>query len=419
MPNPNNQSHCITTMSFQYIATDNVPIKAWVNGVPIEDQAVRQLRNLASLPFMHRHVAAMPDVHWGMGATIGSVIATKGAIIPAAVGVDIGCGMCAMRTTLTASDLPDDLGPLRSAIEAAIPHGRSNDGGAGDVGAHRELPPSVISAVSLLQPRLSDIVQKHPPIGKAANRAAIHAGTLGGGNHFVEVCIDEEQRVWVMLHSGSRGIGNRIGTYFIERARKEMERHFIQLPDRDLAYLVEGSDLFDDYVEAVGWAQDYARLNRDLMMAAALQVLSQAVPKPMACDCEAVNCHHNYVKRERHFGADVMLTRKGAVSAQEGELGIIPGSMGAKSFIVAGKGNRESFCSCSHGAGRLMGRKEAKRRFTIEDHIAATARVECRKDDGVIDETPGAYKSIDAVMAAQQDLVEIRHTLRQVLCVKG
>ena len=419
MPNPNNQSHCINTMSFQYIATDNVPIKAWVNGVPIEDQAVRQLRNLASLPFMHRHVAAMPDVHWGMGATIGSVIATKGAIIPAAVGVDIGCGMCAMRTTLTASDLPDDLGPLRSAIEAAIPHGRSNDGGAGDVGAHRELPPSVISAVSLLQPRLSDIVQKHPPIGKAANRAAIHAGTLGSGNHFVEVCIDEEQRVWVMLHSGSRGIGNRIGTYFIERARKEMERHFIQLPDRDLAYLVEGSDLFDDYVEAVGWAQDYARLNRDLMMAAALQALSQAVPKPMTCDCEAVNCHHNYVNRERHFGADVMLTRKGAVSAQEGELGIIPGSMGAKSFIVAGKGNRESFCSCSHGAGRLMGRKEAKRRFTVEDHIAATAGVECRKDDGVIDETPGAYKSIDAVMAAQQDLVEIRHTLRQVLCVKG
>lgn len=409
----------LTAINHRYVPTEGVPIKAWVNGVPIEDQAMQQLRNLAQLPFMHHHVAAMPDVHWGMGATIGSVIATKGAIIPAAVGVDIGCGMSAMRTTLIASDLPDDLGPLRSAIEAAIPHGRSNDGGQGDVGAHRDPSRHVCDAVSLLQPRLADIVAKHSPIAKAANRTAIHAGTLGSGNHFVEICLDEEQRVWVMLHSGSRGIGNRIGTYFIERARKEMERHFIQLPDRDLAYLVEGSELFDDYVEAVSWAQDYARLNRDLMMTAALQALRQAVPKPLTCDCKAVNCHHNYVNRERHFGADVMLTRKGAVSARQGELGIIPGSMGAKSFIVAGKGNRESFCSCSHGAGRLMGRKEAKRRFTVEDHIAATAGVECRKDEGVIDETPGAYKSIDAVMAAQEDLVEIRHTLRQVLCVKG
>lgn len=409
----------LTAINHRYVTTEGVPIKAWVNGVPIEDQAMQQLRNLAQLPFMHHHVAAMPDVHWGMGATIGSVIATKGAIIPAAVGVDIGCGMSAMRTTLIASDLPDDLGPLRSAIEAAIPHGRSNDGGQGDVGAHRDPSRHVCDAVSLLQPRLADIVAKHSPIAKAANRTAIHAGTLGSGNHFVEICLDEEQRVWVMLHSGSRGIGNRIGTYFIERARKEMERHFIQLPDRDLAYFVEGSELFDDYVEAVSWAQDYARLNRDLMMTAALQALRQAVPKPLTCDCKAVNCHHNYVNRERHFGADVMLTRKGAVSARQGELGIIPGSMGAKSFIVAGKGNRESFCSCSHGAGRLMGRKEAKRRFTVEDHIAATAGVECRKDEGVIDETPGAYKSIDAVMAAQEDLVEIRHTLRQVLCVKG
>ena len=273
--------------------------------------------------------------------------------------------------------------------------------------------------MALLQPRLSDIVAKHAPIGKAANRAAIHAGTLGGGNHFVEVCLDEDQRVWVMLHSGSRGIGNRIGTYFIERARKEMERHFINLPDRDLAYLVEGSELFDDYVEAVGWAQDYAKLNRGLMMQAAIRALGEAVTKPFCCDCGAVNCHHNYVAHERHFGSDVMLTRKGAVSAKKGQLGIIPGSMGAKSFIVAGKGNRESFCSCSHGAGRVMGRKEAKRQFTVEDHIAATAGVECRKDEGVIDETPAAYKSIDAVMAAQDDLVEIRHTLKQVLCVKG
>lgn len=409
----------MSLVNYQYIPTDNVPIKAWIDGVPIEDQALQQLRNLASLPFMYRHIAAMPDVHWGMGATIGSVIATKGAIIPAAVGVDIGCGMCAMRTSLTASDLPDNLAPLRSAIESVIPHGRTNDGGPGDVGAHQNPSAHVCNAVGLLHPRLNDIVAKHPSLDKAARRAAIHAGTLGGGNHFVEVCLDEEQRVWVMLHSGSRGIGNRIGTYFIERARKEMERHFIQLPDRDLAYLVEGSELFDDYVEAVEWAQDFARLNRDLMMKAALQTLAQVVPKPFACDCEAVNCHHNYVNKERHFGADVMLTRKGAVSAKEGELGIIPGSMGTKSFIVSGKGNRESFCSCSHGAGRLMGRKEAQRRFTVQDHIAATSGVECRKDAGVIDETPGAYKSIDAVMAAQQDLVEVRHTLRQVLCVKG
>ena len=406
-------------MTFKFFATAGAPIKAWVEGVPIEDQALQQLKNLAELPFIHHHVAAMPDVHWGMGATIGSVIATKGAIVPAAVGVDIGCGMSAQRTTLTASDLPDNLGPLRSAIESAIPHGRTNDGGPGDQGAHQDPPACVLDAVALLQPRLSDIVGKHAPIGKAANRAAIHAGTLGGGNHFVEVCLDEEQRVWVMLHSGSRGIGNRIGTYFIERARKEMERHFINLPDRDLAYLVEGSELFDDYVEAVDWAQDYAKLNRDLMMKAAIAALGKCVLKPFQCDCGAVNCHHNYVAHERHFGADVMLTRKGAVSARAGQLGIIPGSMGAKSFIVAGKGNRESFCSCSHGAGRVMGRKEAKRRFTVKDHIAATDGVECRKDEGVIDETPAAYKDIDAVMAAQDDLVEIRHTLKQVLCVKG
>ena len=222
-----------------------------------------------------------------------------------------------------------------------------------------------------------------------------------------------------MLHSGSRGVGNRIGTYFIERARKEMERYFINLPDKDLAYLVDGSELFGDYVQAVGWAQDYAMVNRTLMMAAALEALTQAVPKPFACDCSAVNCHHNYVSRERHFGADVLLTRKGAVSAKAGELGIIPGSMGAKSFIVEGKGNRDSFCSCSHGAGRKMGRNEAKKRFTVEDHAAATAGVECRKDADVIDETPAAYKDIDAVMAAQSDLVSIRHTLKQVVCVKG
>lgn len=403
----------------QFFPTHGAPIKAWVDGVQLEQQALQQLRNLAELPFIHHHVAAMPDVHWGMGATIGSVIATKGAVIPAAVGVDIGCGMMAERTTLTASDLPDDLGALRSSIEAAVPHGRTNDGKAGDRGAWGDVPRSYIKAIAPLLGRLQAITGKHDSLSQAARRATAHAGTLGGGNHFVEICLDEEQRVWVMLHSGSRGIGNRIGTYFIEKARKEMERHFIKLPDKDLAYLVEGSELFDDYIEAVDWAQDYAKANRQLMMDATLNALSEAVPKTFTCDCGAVNCHHNYVQRERHFGADVLLTRKGAVSARVGQLGIIPGSMGAKSFIVEGKGNRESFCSCSHGAGRLMSRGEAKRRFSVEEHEAATSGVECRKDAGVIDETPGAYKDIDAVMAAQSDLVEIRHTLKQVLCVKG
>lgn len=410
----------MTAVSYQLFETHNVPIKAYVNGVQLEQQALQQLRNLASLPFMHHHIAAMPDVHWGMGATIGSVIATKGAVIPAAVGVDIGCGMVAQRTNLTASDLPDDLAGLRSAIEQAIPHGRTNDGGAGDRGAWGSAPKQVEQAVSKLYPRLTDIVKKHPEIEKSARRAVSHAGTLGGGNHFVEVCLDESQRVWIMIHSGSRGIGNRIGTHFIELARKEMQRHFINLPDRDLAYLVEGSTLFDDYVEAVHWAQEYARLNRDLMMNAAVSAMRATLKdRQVVCDCGAVNCHHNYVQKERHFGADVLLTRKGAVSAREGELGIIPGSMGAKSFIVQGKGNRDSFCSCSHGAGRLMSRSEAKRRFSVEDHKLATAGVECRKDSGVLDETPGAYKSIDAVMKAQEDLVEIKHTLKQVLCVKG
>jgi len=402
-----------------HIPSTNAPIKAWTEGVPVEDKALDQLRAIAGLPFIYKHVAVMPDVHWGLGATIGSVIATKGAVIPAAVGVDIGCGMSAQRTTLTASDLPDDLGALRSAIEAAIPHGRTDNGGANDQGSWREPTEHGRRAFSLLSDRLDRITSKHQTIRKAADRAILHAGTLGGGNHFVEVCLDEDDRVWVMLHSGSRGVGNRIGTYFIERARKEMEQYFINLPDKDLAYLVDGSELFGDYVQAVGWAQDYAMVNRTLMMAAALEALTQAVSKPFTCDCSAVNCHHNYVSRERHFGADVLLTRKGAVSAKAGELGIIPGSMGAKSFIVEGKGNRDSFCSCSHGAGRKMGRNEAKRQFTVEDHAAATAGVECRKDADVIDETPAAYKDIDAVMAAQSDLVSIRHTLKQVVCVKG
>ncbi len=397
-------------------------IKAWVDGVQVEDQARAQLDNIAAMPFIHKHIAIMPDVHWGMGATVGSVIPTKGAIIPAAVGVDIGCGMMAVRTSLTASDLPDNLFGLRTAIEKRVPHGRTDNGGANDRGAWGELTEEGSEWWWKLADDLKPIVEKHPKLVQAAARAPMHLGTLGTGNHFIEVCLDEDQRVWMMLHSGSRGIGNRIGSYFIEKAKEDMRRWFINLPDDDLAYIPQGSELFGEYMKGVAWAQGFARLNRELMMSAALEALSVTVPKVFTCDCEAVNCHHNYVSQERHFGADVLLTRKGAVSAQEGQLGIIPGSMGAKSFIVRGKGGaagREAFFSCSHGAGRAMSRGEAKRRFTMEDHAKAVAGVECRMDEDVIDETPGAYKDIDAVMAAQSDLVEIVHTLKQVVCVKG
>jgi tRNA-splicing ligase RtcB len=394
-------------------------IKAWIDGVSVEAQARAQLDNIASMPFVHRHVAIMPDVHWGMGATVGSVIPTKGAIIPAAVGVDIGCGMMAHRTSLSAEDLPDNLAGVRSAIEAAIPHGRTNNGGPGDQGAWCDVPDGNGLRIAPMIESLKAIVDKHPKLGQAAQRAPTHAGTLGTGNHFVELCLDEAGRVWVMLHSGSRGIGNRIGSYFIERAKGEMRRWFVNLPDEDLAYLPQGSELFDDYWQALAWAQGWARLNRELMMEAAMAALSKAIPKPFATDCEAVNCHHNYVSWEKHFGESVMVTRKGAVSAKAGEFGIIPGSMGAKSFIVRGKGEAQSFCSCSHGAGRAMSRTEAKRRFSLDDHAAATAGVECRKDEGVLDETPAAYKDIDVVMAAQSDLVDVLHTLKQVVCVKG
>lgn len=403
--------------NFDVILTDGVPIKAWTRGVELEPEARQQLRNVASLPFIYRHVAAMPDVHWGRGATVGSVIPTIGAIIPAAVGVDIGCGMAAARTSLTASDLPDSLRALRSEIEAAVPHGRTDNGGRNDVGAWRgDVSAGAAAAWDALKPGYETIVAEH---AKAAHpRAAGHLGTLGTGNHFIEVCLDEADRVWVMLHSGSRGIGNRIGSYFIELAKKEMKRWFVNLPDEDLAYLPDGTKHFGDYVRAVGWAQAYARSNREVMLAAVLEVLRRHWPD-LVTDEMAVNCHHNYVRKEVHFGKVVWLTRKGAVRAGEGELGIIPGSMGARSFIVRGKGNADSFMTCSHGAGRKMSRNEAKRRFTLDDHAAATAHVECRKDEGVIDETPGAYKDIDAVMAAQADLVDVVHTLRQVLCVKG
>ncbi|MDH4384917.1 MAG: RtcB family protein [Caulobacter sp.] len=402
---------------YEAFESEGVHIKAWTRGVPIEDAAMQQLRNVASLPFIHKHLAVMPDVHWGMGATVGSVIPTVGAIIPAAVGVDIGCGMMAVRTSIRAEHLPDDLSAIRSSIEAAVPHGRTDNGGRNDKGAWSDTPPSAAAdRWSALQAGYEAVVEKHP---KAAHpRGPGHLGTLGTGNHFIELCLDEAGDVWVMLHSGSRGVGNRFGSYFIERAKQEMRRWFINLADQDLAYFAEGTEGFIDYIRAVSWAQKYARANREVMMDQVLAVLRQSFPD-LAVTQEAVNCHHNYVTREKHFGKEVFITRKGAVKAGLGDLGIIPGSMGAKSFIVRGKGNPDSFCTCSHGAGRAMSRNEARRRFSVEDHIAATNGVECRKDAEVIDETPMAYKDIDAVMAAQSDLVDVVHALRQVVCVKG
>lgn len=411
-------------MQVHYDSRQKVPLKVW-NGdgaVPIEPEAMEQATNVCTLPFIFRHVALMPDAHWGRGSTVGSVIPTKGAIIPAAVGVDIGCGMMAARTPFTAEDLPDGLSDLREAIEKAVPHGRTDNGGAGDYGAWGTAPAQIEAAFAQLARDYGDILIDHPNI--AHRRPVEQLGTLGAGNHFIEVCLDEDNRVWVMLHSGSRGPGNKIGSYFIAKAREDMRRWFINLPDEDLAYLPEGSTLFKDYVGAVEWAQEYARVNRELMMHATLTALATSLGRwveeaTVLPDGAIVQCHHNYISRESHYGENVIVTRKGAVRARAGELGIIPGSMGAKSFIVRGKGNAESFHSCSHGAGRAMSRKEAKRRFTVADHEAATAGVECRKDETVLDETPAAYKPIDDVIAAQADLVDVVYTLKQVLCVKG
>lgn len=395
-----------------------VPIKAWTRGVSLEDEARKQLFNVAQLPFIFKWIAAMPDVHWGIGATVGSVIPTKGAIIPAAVGVDIGCGMMAVQTSLKASDLPENLRGLRSAIENAVPHGRTNHGGRGDRGAWHDIPGRNLSVWGSLKSRYDAILEKHPKLDRGNH--ANHLGTLGTGNHFIEICLDDSDCVWFMLHSGSRGVGNRMGSYFIELAKNDMKKHFINLPDRDLAYFPEGTEHFADYVEAVEWAQDFARSNRDLMMEQVVGAVRASGEVPaFNAELKAINCHHNYVARERHYGQNVLVTRKGAVRAQLGDMGIIPGSMGARSYIVRGKGNLESFNSCSHGAGRAMSRTEAKRRFSIEDHRRMTLGIECRKDAEVIDETPAAYKPIEAVMAAQADLVEIVHTLHQVVCVKG
>lgn len=395
------------------------PIKMWTEGVPVEDSAMIQLERVAALPFVTPHVAVMPDVHWGRGATVGSVIPTIGAIIPAAVGVDIGCGMLAVRTSMTSNDLPDNLHDLRSSIEEAVPHGRTDNGGANDRGRWGSVPDDVSLVWETLEEDWKNIIGKHPKVHGRSGVTAEHLGTLGSGNHFIEVCLDESDHVWVMLHSGSRGVGNRIGTYFIDKAKEEMKRWFITLPDWDLAYLPEGSQYFDDYVSSVDWAQRYASANRELMLKHVINSMRKKLRNKFELSEEIVNCHHNYISKENHFGKNVWITRKGAVNARKGRLGIIPGSMGTRSYIVSGKGNEQSLHSCSHGAGRRMSRAEARKTFTLSNHRDATEGVECRKDKEVIDETPGAYKDIDAVMAAQSDLVDIVHTLKQVLCVKG
>ena len=393
----------------QTIEYTPAPVRIWTEDVTPD--ALRQLAQVARLPFVHSHVAAMPDVHAGIGSTIGSVIPTRGAIVPAAVGVDIGCGMIAARLSIDANALPDSLGAVRSEIEARVPVG---------FGMHDERNVRT-SGVTRLKSGYDVLTGRVPALAtmmKHRDGWQRQIGTLGGGNHFIEVCLDERDRVWVMLHSGSRGIGNRIGSYFIALAREEMLALDAKLPDRNLAWLREGTESFDLYVEALGWAQDYASENRAQMLALVLEALRATLP-PFEVTEHAVNCHHNYVARERHFGAEVYVTRKGAIRAGAGELGIIPGSMGARSYIVRGKGSAESFCSCAHGAGRRMSRSQAKKTFTEDDLARQTAGVECRKDAGVVDEIPGAYKDIDAVMANQADLVDVVHTLKQIVCVKG
>lgn len=397
----------------------HAPVKIWTNDV--EESALEQLHNLATLPFIHHHIAVMPDVHWGMGSTVGSVIPTIKAIVPAAVGVDIGCGMVAAKLDLTAGQLPDSLAEIRSAIEAAVPHGRTDNGGANDRGAWHDAPLSVLIEWDRLSKddRFLELAVQEPAMLKGHVNSGRHLGTLGTGNHFIELCLDKQDNAWLMLHSGSRGIGNRIGSYFINKAKEEMERWHIKLPDDNLAYLPEGTRFFNAYWKALSWAQDYASANREIMLGRALQAIEAKLGRRIRTAEAAVNCHHNYVAVENHYGRNVYVTRKGAVRAREGDLGIIPGSMGARSFIVRGRGDAESFCSCSHGAGRRMSRGEAKRRFSVGDLEAQTAGVECRKDADVIDEIPQAYKPIDEVMANQSDLVDVVAELHQVLCVKG
>lgn len=390
------------------ITEARVPIKSWAPIESIEQSAIQQLINTANLPCIFKHMAAMPDVHYGIGATVGSVVPTVRAVIPACVGVDIGCGMIAAKLPFTASDLPDSLSALRSEIEWRIPVGEKSH--------TTPLPESLATDHS-------DFFNLPLKIQEAAkDRYIRQLGTLGQGNHFIEVCLDTEQQVWVMLHSGSRGVGNMIGKHYIDVAKKMAEAYFIELADQNLAYLVEGTKDFEAYWRDLQWAQAYAMENRQLMMMLVLRSVASILLGDWRAEITPllqVNCHHNYAEREHHFGQNVIVTRKGAVRAREGDMGIIPGSMGARSFIVRGKGNEQAFHSCSHGAGRTMSRSEARRRFTVEDLAAQTQGIECKKDSSVLDEIPGSYKDIDTVMQNQADLVEIVAELKQVLCVKG
>ena len=385
-------------MPFSVIAGRHVPIHAWAPPATIEPQARAQLDKIAALPWVAHHVAVMPDVHLGKGATVGSVVAMRDAVAPAAVGVDIGCGMAAVKTSLAAGDLPDDLGPLRAAIERAIPVGMS---------AHDE----AVGARALMD----GFGALEPGVAGLGLRASCQLGTLGGGNHFIEICLDTTRAVWLMLHSGSRHVGARLAEHHIEIARRL--GHNQALRDPDLAVFLAGTPAFGSYRRDLFWAQDYARFNREVMLHLLAGVMRRRWPG-IRFD-PPISCHHNYVAEEVHFGDELLVTRKGAIRAGRGELGIIPGSMGTKSYIVRGLGNPASFESASHGAGRRMSRTDARRRFSIRDLRDQTEGVDCRKDPGVIDEAPKAYKNIDRVMNEQRDLVEIVAELKQVVCVKG
>lgn len=383
----------------------NVDIRLWTRPETVEPEAMRQLHNISALPWAFKHVAVMPDVHYGKGATVGSVIAMRDAVSPAAVGVDIGCGMTAVRTSLRAADLPDDLSRLRSTVERAVPVGRAQHTAtaftardAGDWETFWRRFENLTSAVRA-----------------NAGRALHQMGTLGGGNHFIEICLDTDQRVWVMLHSGSRGIGNLLAQHHIEVARGLA--HNQSLPDPDLAVFLAHTPQMQAYRHDLYWAQDYARRNRTVMLRLVCDVLRTRFHK-VTFD-EPISAHHNYVAEETHFGEEVLVTRKGAIRAGRGDLGIIPGSMGTGSYIVRGLGNPDSFESASHGAGRKMSRTKARKQFTEADLAEQTAGVECRKDSGVVDEIPGAYKNIDEVLDHQSDLVEVVTKLKQVVCVKG
>lgn len=388
----------------QVIEGKRVPIKAWIDGVQLEDQARQQLINMSELPFIFSHIAVMPDVHWGMGATVGSVIATQGAIVPAAVGVDIGCGMSAVKLKITPEQLGDSLDKLRASIERSIPVGHNSN---------KEITHRMWSSIKSTFPDGKPVDEK----------TYLKLGSLGGGNHFIEICLDEQNGVWIVLHSGSRNIGKVTAEKHIDVAKGLMKEYFISLPDPDLAYLAQNTSEFRAYIADLLWCQEYAKQNRNEMMLRIIKDIAYHVyGEDQRYDLMVetrVDCHHNFTRLENHYDKNIWVTRKGAVSAQLGQRGIIPGSMGTETYIVAGKGNPESFCSCSHGAGRAMSRNQARKNFTIEDHIKATQGVECRKDADVLDEIPMAYKDINAVIAAQSDLIDVVHVLKQILCVKG